>query len=189
MHENNEYCKQRRQFLVLGSSLLLGTPFLFPATPGKGQVKGDLLPDKISAEDKVKIADSTMARDMANFFGQGYSCAESILMVGLRYLKLPEKMVWAAGGFGGGLGQRDLCGFLTGGAMAIGLACGQLKLDRKTAKKICAKGIKSYWQWWKSEAPIHCSEIRPKKSPRGICSRLGQLSAAKVEQILVGMNG
>ncbi len=190
MQDQNKCCMQRRQFLVLGSSLFLGSQLLFPlAATGRKQQKKGLLPDKISAKDKELIGDSALAQDMANFFGQGYSCAESILMVGLRHLKMPETMMWAAGGFGGGMGQRDLCGFLTGGAMAIGFACGQLKLERKAAKKICSRTTKTFWQWWQTEAPLHCSEIRPKKSPKGICSRLGQLSAAKLEELLKEIKG
>jgi len=73
--------------------------------------------------------------------------------------------------------------------MAIGFACGQLKLDRKAAKKICARTTKKFWQWWQTEAPLHCSEIRPKKSPKGICSSLGQLSAAKLEELLKEIKG
>ncbi len=36
-----------------------------------------------------------MAQELGTYFGQGHSCAESILLVCLRYLKRPEELVWA----------------------------------------------------------------------------------------------
>ena len=48
-----------------------------------------------------RVKASSMAMDLPNYFGRGYSCAESILVVGLRRLKLPEADVWAAAGTDG----------------------------------------------------------------------------------------
>jgi len=106
-------------------------------------------------------------------------------MVAVRYLKQPESLVWTSAGFGKGIGQKDLCGCLTGGIMGLGLAAGQLKTDRKEAKKVCDNLTKEYWEWWKGIAPLHCSEIRTPGTDFYTCLHLGALSAAKVN-VLIG---
>jgi len=106
------------------------------------------------------------------------------LAVALRYLKKSEDLIWAAGAFGGGLGNKDLCGFLTGGEMAIGIYAGEQKLERKAAKEICNLKGREFWQWWISEAPLHCAEIREGRTDNKVCRRLGKLAAAKIEDLI-----
>jgi hypothetical protein len=106
------------------------------------------------------------------------------LAVALRFLKKPENLIWVAGAFGGGLNNKDLCGFLTGGEMAIGIYSGDLKLERKAAKKICGQKGQEFWQWWISEAPLHCAEIREGRTDVKVCRRLGKLAAAKIEDLI-----
>lgn len=171
---------KRRDFIKGMTGLgVLGLTGYALAEEQKGKLKTTL-----SDKEKLWVKESVMAMDMPNYFGKGHSCAESILMVSLKHGKMPEKWVWAAAGFGGGMGQKDLCGFLTGGLIGLGFACGSLKTDSKNAKKILSQARKSFWQWWAKQAPLHCSEIRPKGSPGSICKRLSQLSAAKLEEIL-----
>ncbi len=106
------------------------------------------------------------------------------MAVALRFLNKPEGLVWVAGAFGGGLNNRDLCGFLTAGEMAIGIYCGDLKLERKAAKEICNKKAREFWQWWISVAPLHCAQIREGRTNSRVCSRLGKLAAAKIEETI-----
>lgn len=87
-------------------------------------------------------------------------------------------------GFGGGLMHKDLCGFLTSGIMALGLYAGMQQTERAEGKKLCSKSSNQYWDWWTSMAPIHCSEIRTEGTSRKTCMRLGQLAAAKVEELI-----
>ena len=89
-----------------------------------------------------------------------------------------------AGAFGGGLNHKDLCGFLTSGEMAIGIYSGEQKLERKAAKEICGRKSREFWQWWISEAPLHCAEILEGRTDRKVCRRLGQLAAAKIEELI-----
>lgn len=106
------------------------------------------------------------------------------MAVALRYMKKSEDLVWAAGAFGGGLNNKDLCGFLTGGEMAIGIYSGEQKLERKAAKEICNRKGQEYWQWWISQAPLHCAEIREGRTDYKVCRRLGKLAAAKIEDLI-----
>jgi hypothetical protein len=106
------------------------------------------------------------------------------LAVALRFLNKPENLIWFAGAFGGGLNNKDLCGFLTGGEMAIGIYSGDLKLERKAAKEICRQKSQEFWQWWVSQAPLHCAEIREGRTNSKVCRRLGILAAAKIEDLI-----
>jgi hypothetical protein len=175
----------RRKFLASASCLLLGEA-LFPlsAVARPENRLGQEVPEKLSSEDLEWVEKSTMAKDMKNYFGKGYSCAESLFMVSLRFLGKPEELVWAAAGFGGGLYHKDLCGFLTAGIMAIGVSAGTLKKERKEAKEYCSRLVKQYWKWWASRAPLRCADIRTERASRSVCVNLGRLAAAKVEELI-----
>lgn len=181
--------RSRRDFLATSSFWALGTGLtgtnLF-AQDQDGEAKKPVLLQELTPEELELVESSTVAMDLENFFGsgKGYSCAESGLIVGLRYLEKPEELVWVAGGYGGGLGQQDLCGFLTGGFMAIGLAAGDLPLEKKEAKRQCREMTNSYWNAWTSMAPIHCKEIREGQTDFKVCRRLGKLASVELEKIL-----
>ena len=171
----------RRQFVASSSFLLLGAACLdaLQAAPQPAPQDFDLRAELTPAETEL-VNGSVIAKDVDNLSGKGYSCAESSLMVGLRFLKKPEELVWMAGGFGGGLLHADLCGHLTGSIMTIGLYAGAQGLDREAAKEICSQKTREFWAWWTSTAPLHCSEIRPTKA----CSRLGKLAAVELERLI-----
>lgn len=166
-------------FFLLGGSLLGISKFSLPTTQTPSQLPEDLTPEEFKL-----VENSVMAKDLKNYFGQGYSCAESLWMVSLDYLQKPKELIWIACGFGGGMGQKDLCGFLTSGYMVIGLSIGMLKKDRDEAKKQCGERVREYWKWWASKAPHHCAEIRKEDTSPKVCRRLGQLAAAKVEELI-----
>ena len=79
------------------------------------------------------------------------------------------------------MGRQDLCGFLTGGVMGLGLAAGDLPLERDEAKERCRRAVRSYWEWWDEHAPSKCSDIRKPGSSGAVCTRLGLLASACVE--------
>ena len=176
----------RRRFLAALSAGLAAPmlPLLSIGNQEKPPPERLPLEKLLSPEDRASMQKSSMSMDLENYFGRGYSCAESMLMVALRRIKLPENFVWAAASFGGGVGQKDLCGFLTGGCMGLGLAAGELKLDRKEAKKLGSEATAEYWQWWKAGTALRCAEIRPPGSSQDICRRLGVLAAARLNLLI-----
>jgi hypothetical protein len=175
----------RRKFLASSPLLLLGARYVNAAGLSlQSTPTGPELPEALSPKEIEIVKNSSMATELEGFFSRGYSCAESALVVGLRYLDKPEELVWAAAGFGGGLDNGDLCGFLTGSAMAIGFYAETLGGDRRAAKKVCYAKIDEYWGWWKTMAPLHCSEIREGRKDFKVCHRIGQLSAAKVQSLI-----
>ncbi len=172
-------------FLAIGGQLFGMSSLSFQSEQAPPELKEELTPEELKIVEK-----SVIAKDLKNYFIKGYSCAESLLLVSLRFLGKPEELVWVASGFGGGLYQKDLCGFLTSGVMAIGLSSGMLKKQRLEGKEHCKQNLKQYWQYWTSMAPLHCSEIRKEDATsKGdpeykVCRRLGQLAAVKIEELI-----
>jgi hypothetical protein len=165
-------------FWALGTSLTGANLLAQEPEPEKPVLLEELTPGELEL-----VESSAMATDLKNFFGKGYSCAESGLAVALRHIEKPEELVWVACGFGGGLYHADLCGFLTAGVMACGLVAGDLAVEQKEAKNQCRQMVKSYWQWWTSMAPLHCKEIREGRTDFKVCHRLGKLASAKLEEL------
>ena len=165
--------------ILIGAGLLSTPVFSRWDNQAKLQLKEELTPEELK-----RVEQSSMAKDISNYFGEGYSCAESLLMVSLRYLKKPEELVWVAAGFGGGMYHKDLCGFLTAGIMAIGLSSGMLNQKREEAKDHCGKKVKEYWKWWQSVSPLRCADIRTEGTSSSVCRRLGQIAAAKTEELI-----
>jgi len=178
-----DFCT-RRSFLTSLPAVFMGSSFLEDISGGSCFSGIQELKSQLSEKEAAWIKQSQMAQELETYFSQGYSCAESIVMVSLRFLKMPESHVWAAAGFGGGMGQRDLCGFLTGGFMGIGFAAGGLDLERKEAKARCRPAFQQYWKWWQTQAPPDCADILKAGYGSSGCTRLGQLASAKVEELI-----
>jgi C_GCAxxG_C_C family probable redox protein len=105
-------------------------------------------------------AGGSMTGWTAQHLTQGYWSADSLLLSALKYMNKPEEIVSAATGFGGGIGRKDLCGYVTGGVMAIGLFCNAAKGSDKAGRQKCQRLTKEYVDWWTSTTPIHCGEIK-----------------------------
>jgi hypothetical protein len=165
--------------ILLGAEVLSKPLYSFKLVQEKPELEEELTPEELKW-----VEQSVMAKDITHYFGEGYSCAESLFMVSLRYLKKPEELVWIAAGFGGGMYHKDLCGFLTAGIMAIGLSSGMLKKERKEAKDHCGTQVKEYWKWWQSISPLRCANIRTEGTSSSVCRRLGQIAAAKIEDLI-----
>lgn len=185
MESNKGPHLDRRDFMFSASSLLAGVCFgkritglHFPFDQKKK------LKEELSEKEAEIVNKSSMAKEMMDYFGKGYSCAESVLMVSLNYLDLSKKHVWAACGFGGGMGKKDVCGLLTGGVIALGFMAGQLGVDREKAKKQCSQAVDRYWKWWQSQAPLKCKKIRTPETSSKVCVRLGKLAAAQVQHLI-----
>jgi hypothetical protein len=175
----------RRTFVGSIPGILIGAGLLSnSAYPSNGIQEKPELKEELTPEELKWVGQSAMAKDITHYFGEGYSCSESLFLVSLKYLKKPEELVWVAAGFGGGMYNKDLCGFLTAGIMAIGLSSGMLDKERKDAKDHCGVQVKEYWKWWQSVSPLRCAHIRTEGTSSSICRRLGQIAAAKIEDLI-----
>lgn len=183
--ERSESIKQfsRRGFLGCISGLLAaaGLEAAGQSVLDKPPEKG--LYDPLTPEEETVVNASEMAKEMVKLPGQGFNCAESIFLAGLKYLKKPGDYVQAAAAFGGGMGHFDLCGLLTGGFMALGVAAATYYSDRKKMKAQARMMSKEYWKWWESWAPIHCYQLRTKYDKAGY-KNMARRVAAKVEELI-----
>lgn len=184
MHKEILKDPSRRKFIMNTSGLLAGGMFLSTLASSTGLAAAQEMKDEFSPKELQQVKESALAQDLRNYFGKGYSCAEAILMVSLHHLQEPEELVWAAAGFGGGIKQKDLCGFLTGGVMALGIAAKKTGKDREESLDWCGSAVKDFWQWWQTKAPLHCEHIRVPGASASRCMNLGLRTSVKLEQIL-----
>jgi C_GCAxxG_C_C family probable redox protein len=175
----------RRQFLHSLSGLVIGSSILTTLVQTQDQVQqGQRFRDPFDSRELEQIQNSVMAGDITASMGQGFSCAELILRVSLRFLKKPEEYLHASAAFGGGLGQGDLCGFLTGGMMAIGFAAGMMESDLRALHSNARERGSEYWKWWQEWGPLHCSDLRQQYNGTEEFLRLGQRAAMKIESLI-----
>ncbi len=176
----------RRIFLASVPGLIAaGRLTALPRQEDAAREKRRELPTILSPEETSLVRTSVMAGEIPETYGHGWSCAESILRISLRLMGKSEDMGWAAAGFGGGLQHKDVCGFLSGGVMAIGLACQSAGRERSASQALCRKAVAEYWDFWPSLAPLHCRDIKTGDKDRDalVCRRIGQLAAVRLENI------
>lgn len=180
----NDSAVSRRKFVGSVCPLVLGGMTL-PLAPALAQQQD--LPGFWSAftpDEQATIDRSQMARSIPGYLGQGLGCAEICLAASVDFLGESRDWLDAAAVFSGGLGQQDLCGFLTGGMMAIGVAAGTSFEDRTALKDFARPRAQQYWEWWTSRGPLHCRELTRLYEGREEFIRMGQRVAAKVEQLI-----
>jgi C_GCAxxG_C_C family probable redox protein len=140
---------------------------------------------QFSPEEAEAVAGSAMAREIAGLNGKGYPCSEMMLLAALRRFGLSENHLDAAAVFGGGVGKRDLCGFLTGGLMAIGFVVGDRHEDRSKVHQVGRKASNQYWEWWMTRGDLHCMAPGTTHENSEEFVRMAQRCAVKLEGILL----
>ena len=166
-----------------------GCPALGPTTDGwfhrEGQEANRLgFSQAFTSEEAAAVAASPMAGIIAGLNGQGYPCSEMMLLAGLRRFSLPEDHLNAAAVFGGGVGKRDLCGFLTGGLMAIGIAAGSRYPERQQLHSVGRRASNDYWEWWLTRGDLHCMGPLTTHETSEEFVRMGQRAALKLEGVM-----
>jgi hypothetical protein len=135
-------------------------------------------------DERVSIDRSVMARNVSSYLGQGLGCAEICLASSVDYLGESREWLDAAAVFSGGFGQGDLCGFLTGGMMAIGIAAGRMHEDRRALREFAGPRAQAYWEWWSSRAPLRCRELRALYEGQEAFTRMAQRATAQLEHLI-----
>jgi C_GCAxxG_C_C family probable redox protein len=129
------------------------------------------------------VAEGTMAESTARHLNEGFWSADSVFLSGAEFLKQPEDLVRVATPFGGGMGQKDLCGYLTGGFMTIGLFAGATKGSDNAARKKCSGLAKEYYDWWAESYPLHCKEINKSQAEPCDYKAMGQKASAFLQAL------
>ena len=131
-----------------------------------------------SAAEEGSMADWT-----GRHLNEGNWSADAIFLSAIKFLKQPEDIVRVSMPFGGGMGQKDLCGYLTGGFMAIGLFAGPKKASDNAARKKCSQLAKEYYDWWTKNYPLHCGEINKSQTEPCDYKLMGQKTAAFLQAL------
>lgn len=166
-----------------------GCPAPPPAKGGWARGIGQEAPklgfsQEFTREESDAVTASPMAGIIAGLNGKGYPCSEMMLLASLRRFDLPENHLDAAAVFGGGVGKRDLCGFLTGGLMAIGIAAGGRYPDRSQLHTVGRRASNAYWDWWLTRGDLHCmGPLTTHETPEEFV-RMAQRAAVKLEGVL-----
>lgn len=189
----------RRRFVAAIPLTLLAAPSL---AAWKGREEGDAgEPQPIlqsqgpgfigpfSDEEAETVARSALANEITGLNGQGYPCSEMILLAALRRFGLPENHLDAAAVFGGGIGKRDLCGLLTGGLMAIGIAAGERYTDRTQLHSVGRAASNAYWEWWVGRGDLHCMGYGTAHETSDEFVRMCQRAAVKLESVMTDVVG
>ena len=80
----------------------------------------------------------------AEYFNNGYSCSESIIMEAIEKGLVPEELLSAATSFSGGMGSGCLCGAIAGSQIVLGYVLGRSNA-RAAAKKFIEEFKKKGW--------------------------------------------
>ncbi len=86
---------------------------------------------------RIDCGEPRVADTAADFFNEGYNCAETmVLALAPAGGRIPEGVQRAATAFGGGIARVGLtCGCVTGAAIAVGLHLGRTSPEDKDAKE------------------------------------------------------
>ncbi len=88
--------------------------------------------------------------------GEGYNCAQSVLLACGAYTGLDEKTAAALSApFGGGMRCGEMCGAVSGGLMALGLGCGAAE---KSAMAAMAKELSEEFR--QSLGCLRCQDLK-----------------------------
>ncbi len=129
------------------------------------------------------MAASPLAQAVAGLMGEGYPCSEMMLLAGLQRFGLPRAHLDAAAVFGGGIGKRDLCGFLTGGLMTLGFLAGEKYTDRQLVHQAGRRASNTYWEWWVSRGDQHCMGYGTDHEDSADFLRMAQRAAVKLDEV------
>lgn len=140
--------------------------------------QGSRLQEK-EEEEAGKLADEMEV----NFSLRGFSCSESIFRAVITQYGESEKLVRLATPFSGGIGQGDLCGFLTGGVLALGMLFGRTTGEEHARRGKCITMASEYYNWWKGNFPLHCSDIR-KFGGKELCTSVGRKASSYLEEVI-----
>lgn len=126
------------------------------------------------------LADA-VAIDAEGFYRSGaMHCAEAVLAAIRKHFvpDAPEEVISLASGFGGGSGAGCICGAVSGGTIALGLA---VKGDRKHVSQL----TRELHKWFKHEYGATCCKVVSAKG-RGECPILTGRVAGKIAEMLKG---
>ena len=112
----------------------------------------------------------------AEYFNQGYSCSESIVMEAIEKGLVPKELLSVATSFSGGMGSGCLCGAVAGSQMVLGWLYGKNNLQgndikarafakqfieefKKNHKATCCRVLTAGLDMASPERKAHCTNM------------------------------
>ncbi|GAA0716464.1 C-GCAxxG-C-C family protein [Clostridium malenominatum] len=95
-----------------------------------------------------------------SLFNEGFNCCQSVIAVFHEDLKFDKELVLKiSSGFGGGMGQGEVCGAVTGAIMAIGLKYGSSEVNDDKKQEVKDIINKFSEEFKKRNSSIICREL------------------------------
>ena len=135
---------------------------------------------KTKTEDDCNDVAAQIAQEAERLFRTGkLHCAEAVLSAVKQVFapQIPEEVVHLAGGFGSGSGSGCICGAVSGGTMALGLA---MNGDKKGVTVM----TRELHRWFKEENGATCCKTLTTKGKSG-CVKLTSSVAGKAAEMLL----
>ena len=125
----------------------------------------------------IKLAEQCQAEAEELYRSGKYHCAEAVLEVVRRHFAadLPESIVSAVSGFGGGSGTGCICGAVAGGTVALGLVLHDKKATTHLTKELHT--------WFKEKYGVTCCRTI-RQTHKGVCPVLTGEVAGKIAEML-----
>ena len=112
----------------------------------------------------------------AEYFNQGYSCSESIIMEAVEKVLVPKELLSVATSVSGGMGSGCLCGAIAGSQIVLGWLFGKnnqnnndpkarilakqfIEEFKKSHKATCCRVLTSGMDMASSERKAHCTNM------------------------------
>jgi C_GCAxxG_C_C family probable redox protein len=128
--------------------------------------------------DGMELAEQCQLQAEALYRSGNYHCAEAV-MESIRkhfFPEAPEAVVGTVSGFGGGSGSGCICGAVSGGTVAIGLALHDKKATMHLTRELHT--------WFKGKYGVTCCKTIRANNDKGICPLITGEVAGKIAEML-----
>lgn len=93
----------------------------------------------------------------AEYFNNGYTCAESVIMEAIEKGLVPKELLPVATAFSGGMGSGCLCGAIAASQLVIGYLFGR---DNRHGNEVTARAkAKEFIEEFKKNHPATCCRV------------------------------
>ena len=122
----------------------------------------------------MEVKDMAMSEEAVKLHGEGFNCAQCVLMTAGKYTGLEENTAKRiAAGFGGGVRSGEICGAISGAVMTIGLTEEDPRLVAARTKQ-CVERFRQEF------GCVRCQELKLNRVP---CDTLIAFGAQQVEEL------
>jgi len=130
------------------------------------------------SDEVLALAEQCRQEAEALYRSGKYHCAEAVLETLRRKFspEMPETVVGAVSGFGGGSGAGCICGAVSGGTVAIGMVLQDKKQTAHLTRELHA--------WFKEKYGYTCCKIIRAENSKGVCPVLTGEVAGKIAEML-----